>query len=190
MNLTIAKLWWNHLYFENLRLSCIVSFPRSKTWISLMKSELLKFYSGDLNLKRLVSEVYRTFLMLPFHSSFHLSVPVVQTDISHGTVPFNSVRQSRVTGPSKSPKCHVGHGNFYKVPKSFCDLALKYRNFLPPAAQNCGKSPNVTVYGNPEWAAWFLSKPSFNLDPAPAKRSSRRDPEYFLAGATSDEHPS
>ena len=61
------------------------------------------------------------------------------------TVPFNSVRQSRVTGPSKSPKCHVGHGNFYKVPKSFCDLALNYRNFLPPAAQNCGKFPNVTV---------------------------------------------
>ena len=45
-------------------------------------------------------------------------------------------------------------------------------------------------YGNPEWAAWFLGKPSFNLDPAPAKRSSRWDPEYFLAGATSDEHPS
>ena len=88
MNLTIAKLWWNHLYFENLRLSCIVSFPRSKTWISLMKSELLKFYSGDLNLKRIVSEVYRTFLMLPFHSSIHLSesVQVVQTDISHGTL--------------------------------------------------------------------------------------------------------
>ena len=61
------------------------------------------------------------------------------------TVPFNSVRQSRVTGPSKSPKCHVGHGNFYKVPKSFCDLALKYRFFLPPAAQNCGNFPNVTV---------------------------------------------
>ena len=46
------------------------------------------------------------------------------------------------------------------------------------------------MYGNPEWAAWFLSKPSFNLDPAPAKQSSRWDPEYFLAGATSDEHPS
>ena len=65
--------------------------------------------------------------------------------VFYGTVPFNSVRQSRVTGPSKSPKYHVGHGNFYKVPKSFCDLALKYRNFLPPAVQNCGKSPNVTV---------------------------------------------
>ena len=64
---------------------------------------------------------------------------------STSTVPFNSVRQSRVTGPSKSPKCHVGHGNFYKVPRSFCDLALNYRIFLPPAAQNCGKFPNVTV---------------------------------------------
>ena len=65
--------------------------------------------------------------------------------VEQSTVPFNSVWQSHVTGPSKLPKCHVGHGNFYKVPKSFCDLALKYRNFLPPAAQNCGKSPNVTV---------------------------------------------
>ena len=46
------------------------------------------------------------------------------------TVLFNSVRQSRVTGPSKLLKCHVGHGNFYKVPKSFCDLALKYKNFF------------------------------------------------------------
>ena len=53
--------------------------------VSLIKSELLKFYSGDLHLKSLVSEVYRTFLMLPFHNSFHLSIPVVQTDISHGT---------------------------------------------------------------------------------------------------------
>ena len=71
--------------------------------------------------------------------------PEIGSGLVQRTVPFNSVRQSRVTGPSKSPKCHVGHGNFYKVPKSFCDLALKYRIFWPPAAQNCGKSTNVTV---------------------------------------------
>ena len=77
-----------------------------------------------------------------FRGSGNLAVLI---SFVQNTVPFNSVRQSRVTGPSKSPKCHVGHGNFYKVPKSFCDLALNYRIFLPPVAQNCGKFPNVTV---------------------------------------------
>ena len=48
-------------------------------------------------------------------------------------------------GSSKSPKCHIGHSNFYKALKSFCDLALKYRIFWPPAVQNCGKFPNVMV---------------------------------------------
>src|SRR6266705_464220 len=29
------------------------------------------------------------------------------------TVPFHSIRQSRVTDPSKTPKCHGGHGAFW-----------------------------------------------------------------------------
>ena len=72
-----------------------------------MKSELLKFYSGDLNLKRIVSEVYRTFLMLPFHSSIHLSesVQVVQTDISHGTL-SSSHEFGIVFGDQLSPGVH------------------------------------------------------------------------------------
>ena len=39
------------------------------------------------------------------------------------TVPFHSiqVRQSRVTGPQKSTKCHDGHGHFGQVTKSFLD---------------------------------------------------------------------
>ena len=37
------------------------------------------------------------------------------------TVPFNSVWQSHIMGPSKLLKCHIGHGNFYEVPKSFGD---------------------------------------------------------------------
>ena len=37
------------------------------------------------------------------------------------TVPFKSIRQSRVTRPSKTLKCHGGHGNFCKVLNSFSD---------------------------------------------------------------------
>ena len=33
-------------------------------------------------------------------------------------LPFHSIRQSRVTGPQK---CHVGHGHFGQVTKSFLD---------------------------------------------------------------------
>ena len=36
--------------------------------------------------KSLVAEVYHSFLMVPFHSSFHLSISVVQTDTSHNTI--------------------------------------------------------------------------------------------------------
>jgi hypothetical protein len=50
-------------------------------------------------------------------------------DFFKRTVPFKSVQQSRVTGPSKTPKCHVGHGNFCKVPKSFGDWAPNIENF-------------------------------------------------------------
>ena len=67
------------------------------------------------------------------------------------------------------------------------DRACQKNLYLKPSSPQHFLSQK---YGNPEWAAWFLSKPSFNLDPAPAKRSSRWDPEYFLAGATSNEHPS
>jgi hypothetical protein len=40
------------------------------------------------------------------------------TDIT-STVPFKSIRQSHVTGPSKSPKFHRCHTHFEKVPKIF-----------------------------------------------------------------------
>ena len=39
----------------------------------------------------------------------------------NSTVPFHSIRQSRVTGPQKSTKCHDGHGHFGEVTKSFLD---------------------------------------------------------------------
>ena len=100
--------------------------------------------AGDLQISEQNFKLKDLLYQVKF-SSYNLKLPVWIFFGLLTTVPFNSVRQSRVTGPSKSPKCHVGHGNFYKVPKSFCDLALNYRIFLPPAAQNCGKFPNVTV---------------------------------------------
>jgi hypothetical protein len=36
-----------------------------------------------------------------------------------GTVPFHSIRQSRVTEPPKMLKCHGCHGVFQGVPNSF-----------------------------------------------------------------------
>ena len=42
-------------------------------------------------------------------------------DIFTLTVPFHSIRQSHITGPQKSTKCHNGHGHFGEVMKSFLD---------------------------------------------------------------------
>ena len=44
------------------------------------------------------------------------------------TVPFHSIRQSRVTGPQKSTKCHDGHGHFGEVTKSFLYSKKKIKN--------------------------------------------------------------
>ena len=41
--------------------------------------------------------------------------------LGYHTVPFQSIRQSRVTGPSKTAKRHGSHGNFRKVTNSFDD---------------------------------------------------------------------
>ena len=49
--------------------------------------------------------------------------------IYKSTVPFHSIRQSRVTGPSKIPKCHGCHGRFCKVPNSFNDHVTNIQNF-------------------------------------------------------------
>jgi len=50
------------------------------------------------------------------------------------TVPFHSIRQSRVTDPSKSPKCHGGNGDFCWVPNSPSDptasCCLSLRNTI------------------------------------------------------------
>ena len=41
------------------------------------------------------------------------------------TVLFYSIRQSHITGPQKSTKCHDGHGHFGEVTKSFLDSKKK-----------------------------------------------------------------
>ena len=50
-----------------------------------------------------------------------------------GTVPFHSIRQSHVTDPHKSTKCHDGHGHFGEVTKSFLDSKKKkIKKIWPP----------------------------------------------------------
>jgi hypothetical protein len=49
--------------------------------------------------------------------------------IFNSTVPFYSIRQSRVTGPSETLKCHGGHGNFCKVTNPFGDHVPNIVNF-------------------------------------------------------------
>jgi hypothetical protein len=61
------------------------------------------------------------------------------------TVPFHSVRQSRVTGHLASLKCHGSHDKFCKVPNLFC---AQYRKNSSPAALNCRKCPKTwTCHG-------------------------------------------
>jgi hypothetical protein len=45
------------------------------------------------------------------------------------TVPFHSIRQSRVTGLPKSAKCHDCHGHLVQVTKTFLDTKKNYINF-------------------------------------------------------------
>ena len=54
-------------------------------------------------------------------------VQLVSVVVSHDvhTVLIHSIRQSRVTGPQKSTKCHDGHGHFGEVTKSFLDSKKK-----------------------------------------------------------------
>ena len=52
-------------------------------------------------------------------------VDLVPDGLVQTTVPFHSIRQSRVTGPQKSTKCHDGHGHFGEVTKSFLDSKKK-----------------------------------------------------------------
>ena len=61
---------------------------------------------------------------------------------------FHSIRQSRVTGPQKSTKCHDGHGHFGEVTKSFLDskkknLKLKW---LPANFEKKKRLPDEILY--------------------------------------------
>jgi len=58
----------------------------------------------------------------------------------YDTVPFHSIRQSRVTGPSKMPKCHGCHGDFHGVPNSFGNHVTNIEIFRR-LRLNCRKIP-------------------------------------------------
>jgi len=55
------------------------------------------------------------------------------------TVPFHSIWQSCITGPSKMLKCHGCHSDFHGVPNSFGKHVTNIEIFLSPAALNCRK---------------------------------------------------
>jgi len=61
--------------------------------------------------------------------------------VSSITVPFHSIWQSHITGPSKMLKCHSCHGNFHGVPNSFGNHVTSIQIFSSPAALNCRKLP-------------------------------------------------
>ena len=61
------------------------------------------------------------------------------------TVPFHSIQQSHITGPSKMLKCHGCHGDFYGVPNSFGNHVSNIENFSSPAVLNCRKFPKIWV---------------------------------------------
>jgi len=85
------------------------------------------------------------------------------------TVPFHSIRQSRVTAPSKLLKCHGCHGDFHSVPNSFGSHMTNIEFFSSPAALNC---PNFwACHGNSE----RLPKPKFRQ----VRHASRALPNWL-----------
>ena len=87
------------------------------------------------------------------HQCSHHRVDVAMFSVHHQccftcTVPFHSIRQSCVTGPSKMLKCHGCHGDFYGVLNSFGNHVSNIENFSSPAALNCWKIPKIWVCHN------------------------------------------
>ena len=52
------------------------------------------------------------------------------------TVPFHSIWQSCITGPSKMLKCHSCQGDLYGVPNSFGNHVTNIEIFSWPAVLN------------------------------------------------------
>jgi hypothetical protein len=61
------------------------------------------------------------------------------------TVPFQSIRQSRVTGLPKSTKCHDCHGHFGEVTKSFGDHVPNIKKFRRLRRQTAENFVHVTA---------------------------------------------
>ena len=87
-----------------------------------------------------------------------LSVGPLFPDAVRYTVPFKSIRQSRVTRPSKTLKCHGGHGNFCKVLNSFSDHVPNIKKFRRLRRKTAEKFPKIwTCHGK----FGSLPKPKF-----------------------------
>ena len=95
---------FNFFYITyDITYKCIISHP----WIKFIKNQTLSHYS---ELKKNVN-----------HSLKPKPQVLWLKRSSQDTVPFHSIRQSRITGPQKLMKCHDGHGHFGEVMKSFLD---------------------------------------------------------------------
>ena len=99
------------------------------------------------------------------------------TSESCNTVPFKSIRQSRITRPSKTLKCHGGHSNFCKVLNSFSDHVPNIEIFRHLWRKTAEKFPKIwTCHGKfgrlpkpkfrqtchrshplPNWFEWYSS---------------------------------
>ena len=74
------------------------------------------------------------------------------------TVPFHSIRQSHITGPSKMLKCHGCQGNFHRVLNSFGNHVTNIQIFSSPAALNCRKFPKNLGMSRQLWEVTELNK--------------------------------
>ena len=72
------------------------------------------------------------------------------------TVPFQSIRQSRVTGLPKSMKCHDCHGHFSEVTKSFGDHMPNIEIFVHVTAKLGGCRNHIFVRCVTHHGTWWI----------------------------------
>ena len=78
-------------------------------------------------LENIQKEFWRVFAHT--FSAALVALPCELARSTYTTVPFQSIRQSRGTGLPKSTKCHLCHGHFGEVTKSFGDHVPNIENF-------------------------------------------------------------
>ena len=95
--------------------------------------------------------------------SWNLWISTLEEPRSRYTVPFHSIQQSRITGPSKMLKCHGCHSDFYGVPNSFGNHMTNIEIFSLPAALNCRKFPKNLGMSQ---QLWKVTKTKFSAGPS------------------------